>query len=1584
MRVDRLCSRRSRPGVTLIMVAGVLVVLSAVGAGFYAVSVSQVRTSSRQEDTTRAYLMAQAGLADAVARLGSGIFERPESPSEPWYAVDYLNGAVRKSSFRKKDLKAASGNDPYLGYSRTVDSLLAPDSERYILSIVDAQSKININAGENLGVLLDNLCRVVGSPLVAADLNYLQPRRWNDLGATGYNGNAKDVKPDASSKAGRDIYYELDTSANPRPILRADGTALYGDGYAIAGYRSRLKNGRFNRVEDVRAALTVRPNPAHPEQEDLEREIKFIAIRDFITVDSWIDTTTVCTGKFEWATETIAVDRDKSWVADDPNDKLNTRGSLRGSYISIVSGQGAGQFRRIKTNGIDWIEIEKDAGGGAQGFTVVPGPISNYMIIAKPDALPDPYLLPSQGAAAADSLAYTPQGVLKDNPDIDYRRYPLCIHRAPINVNTASDKVLAAVFLGLNVQHGHPMAVGTNADRTKLSTAWKVADSNKLESKLVTLVGAQRVPQDTGKPVLDCNLSDLTKALNPKDPTQFNYISNYGTLSNNGNFDTGSSAGSSGDISEAHELAFRIISARQRKLLASSDLPYYQMPLKDSDPDPLTADAQTKFDGFERGPFRSWDDFYFRVVKPWDDVRSYGVLADYGRSSIPYASAIPLKANKKISVAKLIMAQVNPNTDILKFNPNIEWIDRWGRNFTEMEPIMVYAGNAPKFVNGSGDTAMWNFEFSSHSISRGAYYQRSMRYKSDEMIDKTDINRGTTELCFFSNGVFEITSIGQVVKGGTTLAERKVRATVRAYNIWRETTQLQFSQGTFDAPGGMGNPGDTNSGQITRDALNVSDRKPLNTQPEPLVPLKSKIVDTNINDVADPGAPKGRDIYGSPKPPGQPDVVANHVFPAIYDGQIVLAANTDSYNKGDEACTFLASFNGDLDTDTCQGNGRELAKTPYDRTKRVVDSIGLLGVLNDTEIDYDPVESIKQPGAANPAPAYNIFTTNDPSQSLFGPLTATSDYYNNVSIRSGDLRTDGVWLGYPGVSGKESTLKWLYEKNHNAASTDGITVMMWFKSCWHTNDNREHEFYNISRCGPAEHRGVHFIKKAGYFSECYPRSGYASNSFRIGNNDLSWCTDGLYDSLPPNPHFPDFNSNLHGGFRGVPAQANRESPSFHFQPFRWATVGGVYKWNDTWPDNPRTEVAGWFASYNGSIAKGSAQYVDALTKYFTSHHTFTDTMRDPPGNWSYQYYWKDAIQNNVVRFGMMVGTRGNIWEMWHQPVIWPWCDGGAADLNNAGDPTTAPIFGINNLGWDRKPHNNIRTQPIDGTMGVIDEFKLCNKKWTEAQLKSRITACRYYTPANPAADSQCPTFTSQSMQRSLFGTSPDAAAYPSLIKVARVTWSGFNPRFNYENRELVATRQEIVAGAAASVRIHGPFDYVQYNMDVLRNLAFNEKLGNEGTVNSPQMVASVATMPLGCERMAAPDYYRSNIKIPHYANAFQVWLLWDSAANPGAGAPIVSGKTFNSPEEENVYDIDAKKNPWHYANELHYRVRFRYRADRIADLASRTASTSPGPAAGDDINPQLHFVLDTPVFDDITVCYVTPQPQYIDFKEELE
>ena len=326
--------------------------------------------------------------------------------------------------------------------------------------------------------------------------------------------------------------------------------------------------------------------------EQLEIEVKFSAIRDHITTSSWVDTNTVCVGKFEWiqisSGQTYAIDRDKSWVIDDlVNDPLNKRGSLRGSYLSIMNGHGAGQLRRIRTNGIDWVEVE-------MGFAVTPGPVSSYMIVSNEEAM----LMDVDGAPIALAYPDNPpapgrvtfprtntDGTLVRNPKMDYSLRPLCIHRAPVNVNTATDKVLVALLLGINVQHGHPLALGTQTDVEQLrpnnpNTEWKKDDVHNVEPYVLTPRGLKRIPAASGKPILNRSWGNgVDQVVLPPAIYDVKYLNNHDNLGGS-NFVTASSG--PGLMTEAHELAVDRMGpwspSAMPRLAETSDLPMPPFP----------------------------------------------------------------------------------------------------------------------------------------------------------------------------------------------------------------------------------------------------------------------------------------------------------------------------------------------------------------------------------------------------------------------------------------------------------------------------------------------------------------------------------------------------------------------------------------------------------------------------------------------------------------------------------------------------------------------------------------------------------------------------------------------------------------------------------------------------------------------------------------------------------------------------------------------------------------------------------------------------------------------------------------------
>ena len=1287
-------------GVTLIMVAAVLAILAALGTGFYTMMLMASRSAVHYSDAVRAEMMAKAGIQYAIAGLREQAYKKTEDPTDPWYMVDYLHGATKGISFPDSPLlhdgldndndgiadnldEINTDRTKNLPFSRTLGNTAGSSSDRFNLNVSDAASKINVNQCDNLAVLLDNLCRVIGPPLVAADQTMTYERVFEYYG--GIPGkNAKDWP--ASGKPGtvpygvvpRDIYYWLYASDNATVVwdfhtiftgdgrpLASDGVtstapvgvAVYGDGYAIAGYRA--KHGKFHSIDEVKNALTYveRSNPVDNVSNDplerLEIEVKFAAIKDYITISSYVDTNTVCVGKFEWVYGTVsgvvdtAVDRDKSWIPDDPvNDPQNLRGSLRGCYLSIINGHGAGQLRRIKTNGVDWVQIDvvNVPAAPTNGFVVPPGPNSSYMIVAQEDATlvdvngnalqrPVPYGFPP-GVTSFPKTNL--DGTLADDPDIDYVAKPLCIHRSPINVNTASDKVLAALFMGINVTQGHFLSIGTDVDMAKLTqyntttgalksrwtwqaaatptsapSDWYIDDYDNpnqnpyrtVEPYIITPKGVLRIPADDGFISYDVDYATVVK---PKLPPAYDmsYLNNYGTLD----------PGGTTKMNEANELAYRVIIARQ----FDAQYPYI---------DPLTGAPSTIVNStYRRGAFKSWDDLYFRVVKPWDDQRQLRSIDGAG-------------IQHKASVARVIMAQFNSNLDILKFNPNIEWIDRWGRNFTELEPIFAYTNAAEAVIGGSlghgqidsnlgtitditpattlnmnavpvfcreriagytnpnpgvggygqGTNLFVVGPYGTAPQNQGSYIVRGFRYKSDEMIDKTDLNRSTTEFSFDSGGIYTIQSIGSVVQNGGVLAERRADALVKVYDVWRETTQRQFVQGTISLA--TGTPGMATSGQIARDQANVGPNNfnylALTTLPEPLVPLAYTINNNNNFEIVDTtisATNRKRNAWGAEVNINVPLIVANKVLPAGYDGQIVLATNTarfDSTANGDSD-TFLASFNGDLDTETCLGNGHEQAKTPINCQVQVMDCIGLLGALNDTQIDMD--QGLNATTPVTPDMPTGGTYAGTPMQLLefrtaIGALRGLdpNGYWNNMTCRQGDLRPDGAYVGAPGVSGNDGVLKYLcgnsdpsnyanqnfnlngvgaQSTNAGAAGSEGNVagslISMWFKPQWHQNDNRHHEFFNASNPGWRNRCEAYFLNKMGRNNFSCNESMGSTGAVQVGtisatqesgvwglsgtanrNNDLAFCSEDIEDQInnqpTENPNKPGVFDQYHNG-----------------------------------------------------------------------------------------------------------------------------------------------------------------------------------------------------------------------------------------------------------------------------------------------------------------------------------------------------------------------------------------------------------------------------------------------------------------------
>ena len=66
-------------------------------------------------------------------------------------------------------------------------------------------------------------------------------------------------------------------------------------------------------------------------------------------------------------------------------------------------------------------------------------------------------------------------------------------------------------------------------------------------------------------------------------------------------------------------------------------------------------------------------------------------------------------------------------------------------------------------------------------------------------VNKYDLDYRTTEVAFFSHGKFEVTSLGRITAAGKIVAESYRLAVIRAYEIARQTTQLDFEMSSLAA-----------------------------------------------------------------------------------------------------------------------------------------------------------------------------------------------------------------------------------------------------------------------------------------------------------------------------------------------------------------------------------------------------------------------------------------------------------------------------------------------------------------------------------------------------------------------------------------------------------------------------------------------------------------------------------------------------------------------------------------------------------------------------------------------------------------
>jgi hypothetical protein len=397
-----------------------------------------------------------------------------------------------------------------------------------------------------------------------------------------------------------------------------------------------------------------------------------------------------------------------------------------------------------------------------------------------------------------------------------------------------------------------------------------------------------------------------------------------------------------------------------------------------------------------------------------------------------------------------------------------------------------------------------------------------------------------------------------------------------------------------------------------------------------------------------------------------------------------------------------------------------------------------------------------------------------------------------------------------------------------------------------------------------------------------------------------------------------------------------------------------------------------------------------------THHVrpLIDSQLHPEGKttWKPDQFWCFRTQDSPANAPTTIGNSGGLdanGGNTGQDVKWEWADPAGKNEQK--------VFSINNLNFGNMNQINdpnqvfghYRFMPDDGTYAVVDELKISNKDtvlrddapdWDNDRVVREQYLSRYYLPPNasdPAvspANGGPPTFTSQSLLQSLKGF--DKSATNEQVSVVRVAWTVFTPRFMGEYKGIEParyTRNEKLtynggpynsAGGPTAqivaVPYRGPFDYLCYN-----DRSCIGDFGDDGNGRKKTYLSVARPSPLDYGGQA------------HAARGVQVEILRDLNGIPDDGDELVLG-TFTNPDALNT--LGSLASPVRaFGHELRYRIRFRYPVDPLVDPKCGKVGPDGRPA----VDVQNQYLLDTPVFDDISVTYFS-KPRILGYREIRE
>jgi len=203
----------------------------------------------------------------------------------------------------------------------------------------------------------------------------------------------------------------------------------------------------------------------------------------------------------------------------------------------------------------------------------------------------------------------------------------------------------------------------------------------------------------------------------------------------------------------------------------------------------------------------------------------------------------------------------------------------------------------------------------------------------------------------------------------------------------------------------------------------------------------------------------------------------------------------------------------------------------------------------------------------------------------------------------------------------------------------------------------------------------------------------------------------------------------------------------------------------------------------------------------------------------------------------------------------------------------------------------------------------------------------------------------------------------------------------HENKQIQTARKrfEMIGdkGSASSPMgqpYRGPFDYIQYNLDILPvKTAADTRLGEPDIAGNSMVTVNVGgeNVPvLNAERPAPRHYFPEQA---HSTKGLEVEVLRDPDMVAANGDEVVLQQTFKDPNAFNNFGtptslIRVK------TSQLRYRVRFRYPVDPFVRQIYNHENT---------VSPADHYLLDTPVFDDISITYFA-KPRILSYRDVNE